>query len=59
MLTSGVMLLCDKVCPHTAAHTEALLEHLMKIDAGFQSLSRICLSNLRGCDVGVTDGRDL
>jgi translation initiation factor 2 beta subunit (eIF-2beta)/eIF-5 len=28
MLTSGVMLLCDNACPHAAACTQALLEHL-------------------------------
>jgi histone-lysine N-methyltransferase SETMAR len=27
MLTSGVVLLHDNACPHTAAHTRALLEH--------------------------------
>jgi hypothetical protein len=27
MLTSGVMLLHDSACPHTAAHTQALREH--------------------------------
>jgi hypothetical protein len=27
MLTSGVVLLHDNACPHTAAHTWALLEH--------------------------------
>jgi histone-lysine N-methyltransferase SETMAR len=27
MLASGVMLFHDSACPHTAAHTQALLEH--------------------------------
>jgi histone-lysine N-methyltransferase SETMAR len=27
MLTSGIVLLLDNACPHTCAHTRALLEH--------------------------------
>jgi hypothetical protein len=26
---------------------------------GVQAILRFCLKNLRGCDVGITDGRDL
>jgi hypothetical protein len=31
----------------------------MKIGAGVQVILRFYLRNLRGCDVGITDGRDL
>jgi hypothetical protein len=31
----------------------------MKIDAGFQTILRGCLIYLNGCNVGITDGRDL
>jgi uncharacterized protein YraI len=31
----------------------------MKIGRGVQAILRFCLNNLRGCDVGVTDGRNL
>jgi hypothetical protein len=30
-----------------------------KIDKGVQAILRFCLRNLRGCNVGITDGRDL
>jgi hypothetical protein len=29
----------------------------MKIDAGIQAISRFCLRNLRGCNVGFTCGK--
>jgi hypothetical protein len=32
---------------------------LMKIGTGVQTILRSCLRNLRGCSVGITDGRDL
>jgi hypothetical protein len=32
---------------------------LMTIDTGVQAIFRFCLKNLRGCNVGITDGRDL
>jgi hypothetical protein len=32
---------------------------LMKIGTGVPEILRSCLKNLRGCNVGVTDGRDL
>jgi hypothetical protein len=31
----------------------------MKTGTGVQAILRFCLSNLRGCTVGITDGRDL
>jgi hypothetical protein len=31
----------------------------MKIGTGVQAILRFCLRNLQGCDVGITDGRDL
>jgi hypothetical protein len=32
---------------------------LMKTGTGVQAILRFCLSNLNGCNVGITDGRDL
>jgi hypothetical protein len=31
----------------------------MKTYTGVQAILRFCLRNLRGCNVGITDGRDL
>jgi hypothetical protein len=31
----------------------------MTIDTDVQAMLRSCLSNFRGCSVGITDGRDL
>jgi hypothetical protein len=31
----------------------------MKIGVGIQAILGVCLRNLRGCNVGITDGRDL
>jgi hypothetical protein len=31
----------------------------MNIGRGIQAILRLCLRNLRGCNVGITDGRDL
>jgi hypothetical protein len=30
----------------------------MNIDTGVKVILRFCLRNMRGCDVGITDGRD-
>jgi uncharacterized protein YraI len=30
-----------------------------KTGTGVQAILRFCLRNLRGCNVGITDGRDL
>jgi hypothetical protein len=35
------------------------LPSFMKIGIGVQGILRFCLRNLRGCDVGITEGRDL
>jgi hypothetical protein len=35
------------------------IRNFMKIDAGVQAILRVCLKNLRGCNVGVTNGRNL
>jgi uncharacterized protein YraI len=32
---------------------------IMKIATGLQATLRFCLRNLKGCNVGITDGRDL
>jgi hypothetical protein len=34
------------------------LPSFMKIGTGVQAILRFCLRNLKGCDVGITDGRD-
>jgi hypothetical protein len=31
----------------------------MKVGAGVQAILRFCLTNFRGFNVGITDGRDL
>jgi hypothetical protein len=31
----------------------------MKIGKGVEGILRSCLSNLKGCNAGITDGRDL
>jgi hypothetical protein len=36
-----------------------ILPSFMKIDTGVQAILRFRLSNLKGCNVGITDGRDL
>jgi hypothetical protein len=35
------------------------LPSFVKIGTGVQAILRSCLRNLRGCDVGITDGRDV
>jgi hypothetical protein len=35
------------------------LPNFMQIGIGVQALLRFCLSNLEGCNVGITGGRDL
>jgi hypothetical protein len=35
------------------------VQSIMKIGTGVQSILRFCLSSLKGCDVGATDGGDL
>jgi hypothetical protein len=30
-----------------------------KVGTGVQAILRFCLRNLRGCNAGITDGRDL
>jgi hypothetical protein len=32
---------------------------LMTIGAGVQAILKLCLRNMRGCNVGITDGRDV
>jgi hypothetical protein len=34
-------------------------EHFMKIGIGIEALLRSCLSKLKGCNVGITDDRDV
>jgi hypothetical protein len=35
------------------------IQCFVKIGTGVQEILRFCLSNLNGCNVGITDGRDL
>jgi uncharacterized protein YraI len=35
------------------------LPSFMKINKGVQALFRFCLSNMNGCNVGSTNGKDL
>jgi uncharacterized protein YraI len=35
------------------------IPNFVKIGTGVQAILRFCLSNMRGCNVGTTDGRDL
>jgi hypothetical protein len=35
------------------------IPNFMKIGIGFQAILRFCLRNLRGCNVGIIDGRGL
>jgi hypothetical protein len=35
------------------------LPSFMKIGTGVESILRFCLNSLNGCNVGITDGRDL
>jgi hypothetical protein len=35
------------------------LPSFMKIGRGVQTILRVCLSDVRLCDVSITDGRDL
>jgi hypothetical protein len=37
----------------------AMTPSFMKIGSGVQAISRFYLRNLRGCNTGKTDGRDL
>jgi hypothetical protein len=36
-----------------------LISSFMKIGTGIQEILRYCLGNLRGCNVGNTDGKGL
>jgi hypothetical protein len=34
-------------------------QRFMKIDTGVQAILRFCFSNLKSCNVGITEDRDL
>jgi hypothetical protein len=38
---------------------DAYIPSFMKIGTGVQAILRLCLNNLNGSYVGITDGRDL
>jgi hypothetical protein len=35
------------------------IQSFTKIGTGVQAILKFCLRNLRGCNVGITEGRDL
>jgi hypothetical protein len=35
------------------------IPRFMNIDTGVQAILRVSLRNLKGCNVGITEGRDL
>jgi hypothetical protein len=35
------------------------LQSCLKIGEGVEGIFRFCLSSLKGCDAGISDGRDL
>jgi hypothetical protein len=35
------------------------LPSFMKVSTGLRALFRFCFSNLNGCNVGITDGKEL
>jgi hypothetical protein len=35
------------------------IQSFIKIGTGVQAILRFCLINFRGCNAGITDGRDL
>jgi hypothetical protein len=41
-----------------ASQSRIYLPSSMMIGTGVQAILRFCLSNLNGCDVGITDGTD-
>jgi hypothetical protein len=42
-----------------ASHGMAYVPSFMKIGIGVESKLKFCLRHLRGCNVGITDERDL
>jgi cytochrome c553 len=44
------------VCHEMASYGKIYIPSFMKIGAGLQKLLRFCLSNLRGCNVGIIEG---
>jgi hypothetical protein len=42
-----------------ASRGRIYLPTFMKIGTGVQAILRLCLNNFKGCNVGITDGRDL
>jgi hypothetical protein len=42
-----------------ASYVMIHLPSFMKLGTSFQTILKFCLSNLNGCNVGITDGRYL
>jgi hypothetical protein len=48
-----------KYATELASYDTIYMPSFMKIGTGVQETLRICLSNLRGHNVGISEGRDL
>jgi hypothetical protein len=48
-----------KYAVKVASYGMIYLPSFMKIGTGVQAILRFCLRNLRVCNVGITDGKDL
>jgi hypothetical protein len=42
-----------------ASYGKIYVPSFMKIGTGVQAIFKFCLRNLRGCNVGITDRKDL
>jgi uncharacterized protein YraI len=40
-------------------NNEVYIPNFMTIDTGVEAVLRSCNRNLKGCNIGITDGRDL
>jgi hypothetical protein len=59
--TVVLVLLKEEVCEVSgiASCCMTYIPRFLKIGGGIQAIPRFCLSNQRGCNVGITDGKDL
>jgi hypothetical protein len=48
-----------KYAVEIASYGMIYLLSFRKTGAGIQAILRFCLRNLRGCNIGITDGRNL
>lgn len=54
-----LVLLMGEICDLSLEMASCGMVSFMKIGAGVQAILRFYLSNLRSCNVGITDWRDL